>query len=123
MEHREVNMAYTDFEKEVDRFDKEVITDDFPEIYDAWCGFLNDLVLMPQCNYDPDESRIDQREYLAIEKAYCRQTGAKRDTFLSKSFFMFYQGWMAYIKTERKKQSNAWREAREAEIAARRAAE
>lgn len=130
MEYREVNLTHEEFEKEVahwesflsgneDGYDHDV----FSEIFNAWWDFMNDLVLMPQWDKDPEESRVDQREYMAIENLFCKKTGTKRDTFLSKSFFMFYQGWCAHENKLRKEASDAWWEAREAELAARRAAE
>lgn len=110
MEYRHVDLSHEEFEREVDNWVK-VLTDtgeeegesDFDLVYNVWCGFLNDLVLMPQCADDPDESRIDQREYLAIERLFCKQTGMKRDSFLSKSFFMFYQGFWACENDRRRR--------------------
>lgn len=90
------NLTHDSFLKEVEEYEKELTEeyDDMPAIYKDWCGFLNDLVLMPQCCDDPDKSRVDLREYHAVRNIFTKLSGMDKDSFLSISFFMFYRGWL-----------------------------
>ena len=91
----DLNINYDKFKKYVEQYEEALLKDydGMRMAYDAWCVFLDHLVLMPICDCDPDAPGVDVREYCAVTDVFSKLSGAKKESVLAKYFFMFYEGW------------------------------